>query len=300
MVNRHYSLPSLNALATFEAVARRLNLTRAAEELNVTPGAVSRQVRQLETGLGRPLIRRLHNGVSLTTEGEAVANTLHEAFERISATLQQVRASGERAHVSILSTMATMQLWLMPRLGAFWAAHQDIVVEHVISERRHDTARPDIDLRLRYGDGTWPGEQAMKIQDEQVLAVASPAFLDGHPVDTLAELAEAPLLSVEGADWIWMTWARFLQETGTSFRRLNVRRFNSYVIALQAARDGQGVALGWTSLVRPLMASGELRQVTAAEVADPLAIYVTWSDRRPLSPEAVIFRDWLLSQGALS
>ena len=300
MVSRHYSLPSLTALAAFEAVARRLNLTRAAEELNVTPGAVSRQVRQLETDLGRPLILRHHNGVSLTAEGEAVANTLHDAFERISGTLQQVRVAGERAHVSILSTMATMQLWLMPRLGSFWAAHQEIVVEHVISERRHDTARPDIDLRLRYGDGTWPGEQAMKIQDEQVLAVASPAFLDGHPVDTLAELAEAPLLSVEGADWIWMTWARFLQETGTSFRRLNVRRFNSYVIALQAARDGQGVALGWTSLVRPLMASGELRQVTAAEVADPLAIYVTWSDRRPLSPEAVIFRDWLLSQGALS
>jgi DNA-binding transcriptional LysR family regulator len=300
MVNRHYSLPSLNALAAFEAVARHLNVTRAAEELNVTPGAVSRQIRHLEAGLGRPLIRRHHNGVSLTTEGEVVANTLHDAFGRISGTLQQVRAAGERAHVSILSTMATMQLWLMPRLGAFWAAHQDIVVEHVISERRHDTAPPDIDLRLRYGDGNWPGEQAMKVQDEQVLAVASPGFLDSHPIDTLADLAEAPLLSVEGPEWDWMTWASFLHATGTQFRRLNVRRFNSYVIALQAARDGQGVALGWTSLVRPLMASGELQQVTSADVTDPLAIYVTWSDRRPLSREATIFRDWLLSQGALS
>lgn len=300
MVSRHYSLPSLTALAAFEAVARRLNLTRAAEELNVTPGAVSRQIRQLEAGLGRPLILRHHNGVSLTAEGEAVANTLHDAFERISGTLQQVRVAGERAHVSILSTMATMQLWLMPRLGSFWAAHQEIVVEHVISERRHDTARPDIDLRLRYGDGTWPGEQAMKIQDEHVLAVASPGFLDGHPVTTLADLAEAPLLSVEGPEWNWMTWASFLHATGTPFRRLNLRRFNSYVIALQAARDWQGVALGWTSLVRPLIASGELRQVTSADVADPLAIYVTWSDRRPLSREATVFRDWLLAQGELS
>lgn len=297
MVKRHYQLPSLNALAAFEAVARQLNVTRAAEELNVTPGAVSKQLRQLESDLGRPLVRRHHDGVSLTAEGEAIANTLHESFQKMSATLQQVRAAGERAHVSILSTMATMQLWLMPRLGSFWAAHQDIVVEHVISERRHDLARTDIDLRLRYGDGNWPGEQARKVQDERVLAVASPSFLKAHPISSLADLAEAPLLSVEGSDWVWMTWAGFLQATGTPFRRLNVRRFNSYVIALQAARDGQGVALGWTSLTGPLLASGELQQVTDAEIADPFAIYVTWRERRMLSAEAVIFRDWLVAQG---
>ncbi len=97
-----------------------------------------------------------------------------------------------------------------------------------------------------------------------------------------------------------MTWASFLRETGTPVRRLNVRRFNSYVIALQAARDGQGVALGWMSLVGPLLASGELQQVTTAEVADPHAFYVTWNDRRPLRPEAVVLRDWLLAQSALS
>lgn len=297
MVNRHYSLPSLNALAAFEAVARHLNLTRASEELNVTPGAVSKQLRQLEADLGRPLVRRLSNGVALTPEGEAVAASLHDAFERVGATLQQVRASGEKAHVSILSSMATMQLWLMPRLNAFWAAHQNIIVEHVISERRHDFARSDIDLRLRYGDGDWPGETAMKLQDEHVLAVATPAYLAQNPILTLAELADAPLLSVEGSEWVWMTWARFLREAGAPALNLNVRRFNSYVIALQAARDGQGVALGWTSSVLPLIAKGELVQVTDAKVFDPLAIYITWSDRRPLSREAEVFRDWLLDQG---
>lgn len=300
MVKRHYNLPSLSALAAFEAVSRRLNVTRAAEEMNVTPGAVSKQVRALEADLGRSLIRRHSTGVSLTAEGAAVAASLSDGFGRIAATLQQVRGSGNRAHVSILSTMATMQLWLMPRLGSFWMAHQDIVVEHVISERRLDAGRPDIDLRLRYGDGNWPGEQAMKIQDERVLAVASPAFLEANPVATSADLAGAPLMSVEGADWPWMTWADFMRASGTPFRRLNLRRFNSYVIALQAARDGQGVALGWTSSVGPLIARGELRQVTTAEIADPFAIHVTWSDRRPLSPEALVFRDWLLSQGELS
>ncbi len=215
-------LPSLSGLRAFEAAARHLSVTLAAGELNVTPGAVSRQIRHLESDLGRPLLRR---------------------------------------------------------------------------HRLHDVPRPDIDLRIRYGDGVWPGEQAMKIQDDRVVAVASPAFLARHPIGSPADLADAPLLSVEGADWVWMTWASFLREAGTPFGRLNVRRFNSYVIALQAARDGQGVALGWLSLVGPLIDAGELVQVTDAEVADPSAFYVTWSERRHLSPEAVLFRDWLLAQG---
>ncbi|MFC3088393.1 LysR substrate-binding domain-containing protein [Tabrizicola soli] len=297
MATRHYNLPSLTALAAFEAVARQLNVTRAAEELNVTPGAVSKQIRQLEAELGRVLLRRHSTGVSLTAEGEAVAASLHDAFDGISRTLQSVRTSGERAHVSIVTTMATMQLWLMPRLGSFWGEHQDIVVEHIISDRLHDVPRPDLDLRIRYGAGDWPGEISAKIQDDRVVAVASPAFLETRPIPDLEALSAAPLLSVEGADWVWMTWTSFLREAGAPFHRLNVRRFNSYVIALQAARNGQGVALGWMSLVRPLLRSGELRQVTEAEIADPSAFYVTWSDRRPLSPEAVTLRDWLLAQG---
>lgn len=296
MTRRHYNLPSLNALAAFEAVARHLNLTRAAEELNVTPGAVSKQIRHLEDELGHQLLRRHSNGVSLTTEGEAVATSLHDAFDRISATLKSVRAAGEKAPVSIVTTMATMQLWLMPRLGSFWAEHQDIVVEHIISDRLQDVPRPDIDLRIRYGDGHWPGEVAEKIQGDSVVAVASPQFLARQPITSVADLAAAPLLSVEGADWVWMTWARFLTEAGAMFRKLNVRRFNSYVIALQAARDGQGIALGWMSLVAPLLASGALQQVTDAQLADPNSFYVTWPERRPPGREAQILKDWLLAQ----
>lgn len=207
-----------------------------------------------------------------------------------------MRAAGDRAHVSIVSTMATMQLWLMPRLGSFWSEHQDIVVEHIISDRLNDVPRPAIDLRIRYGAGEWPGEEAARIQGDTVVAVASPAFLARQPVPDLATLSAAPLLSVEAEDWIWMTWTSFLREAGAPSHGLNIRRFNSYVIALQAARDGQGVALGWMSLVRPLLASGELMQVTETEIADPFAFFVTWDRRRALGPEAVIFRDWLLAQ----
>lgn len=294
MVKRHYNLPSLSALAAFEAVARRLNVTRAADELNVTPGAVSRQIRSLETELGATLMLRRHDGVSLTREGEVLAASLSEAFFRVSNAVQEVRDNASR-HVAILSNMATMQLWLMPRLGAFWRQHQDIVVEHVISERRQEGLRPDIDLCLRYGDGNWPGEHAARVQEETIMAVASPDFIARTPIPTLSDLAVAPLLSVEGPDWTGMTWVGFLRAGGLFVDRLSLRRFDSYVIALHAALDGQGIALGWSSSVAPMIAKGELVQVTSAEMPDHLAIHVTWSATRPLRPEAEVFRDWLLS-----
>ena len=298
MVRRHYSLPSLNALAAFEAAARHMSLTRAAQELNVTPGAVSKQVKLLEEEIGRPVFVRLHRALALTPEGETVYRSLRDAFERVSATLRQVSQSSGLRTVSIGSTMAFAQLWLMPRLGDFWNAHQDIVIDHMISDRTQDLYRPDVDLRLRYGDGSWPDEEASKLFGDRIIAVAGPGFAAGCKVKSAKDLAELPLLSVEGVDWTWTTWADFLRETGAPHRRLNVRRFNSYVIALQAARDGQGVALGWLSQVRPLLASGALVQLTAAEVTAPQSFYVTWSAARPLSRDAEILRDWLLTQSA--
>lgn len=296
MVRRHYSLPSLNALAAFEAAARHLSLTRAAVELNVTPGAVSKQVKILEEEIGRPLFVRLHRALELTPEGEIVARSLRDGFERISDTLQQVSQRNALRSVSIGSTMAVAQLWLIPRLGGFWDANPDIVIDHMISDRTQDLHRPDLDLRIRYGDGSWPGEVATRLFGDRIIAVASPAFQARHKVKSVKEMAILPLLSVEGVDWSWTTWAEFLHESGASHRRLNIRRFNSYVIALQAAQSGQGVALGWLSLVKPLISRKSLVQVTATEIVVPRSFYVTWRADRQLTREAEILRDWLVAQ----
>jgi len=298
MVRRHYSLPSLNALAAFEAAARHLSLTRAAVELNVTPGAVSKQVKTLEDEIGRPLFVRLHRALELTPEGEIVARSLREAFERVSVTLQQVSRNATMRSVSIGCTMAFAQLWLIPRLGDFWNTHQDIVIDHIISDRTQDLHRTDVELRIRYGDGSWPDEEAARLFGDHIVAVASPAFQARHKVKSVKEMAGLPLLSVEGVDWTWTTWADFLREMGAGHRRLNVRRFNSYVIALQAAQDGQGLALGWMSLVKTLIARRALVQVTPAEIVAPQSFYVTWSSKRPLSRDAETLRDWLLAQSA--
>ena len=298
MPRRHYDLPSLNALAAFEAAARHLSLTRAAAELCVTPGAVSKQVKTLEDQIGRPLFLRLHRALELTPEGQAVFHSLKDAFERVSGTLRQVGRMGSPRTVTIGTTMAFAQLWLMPRLGDFWTAHQDIVIDHIISDRTHETARTDIDLRVRYGDGVWPEETSALLFGDRIVAVASPGFLARHKVRSVQDLAGLPLLSVEGVDWTWTTWADFLRQAGAPYRKLNVRRFNSYVIALQAAQAGQGVALGWLSLVKPLLARRLLAQASPADIAAPQSFYLTWTARHPLAQEAEVLRDWLLAHNA--
>lgn len=296
MVRRHYDLPSLNALAAFEAAARHLSLTRAATELNVTPGAVSKQVKALEDQIGRPLFLRLHRALELTPQGHAVYHSLKDAFERVSNTIKQVGLSGSPRSVSIGTTMAFAQLWLMPRLGGFWTAHQDIVLDHIISDRAHEANRSGLDLRVRYGDGNFTDETATFLFGDRIVPMASPAFLARHKVKGVQDLSSLPLLSVEGVDWTWTTWADFLKAVGAPHRRLNVRRFNSYVIALQAAQAGQGVALGWMSLVKPLIARKLLARASTAEIAAPQSFYLTWPARQPLRPEAEILRDWLLAQ----
>jgi DNA-binding transcriptional LysR family regulator len=300
MARRFYNLPSLSALAAFEAAARHLSLTKAAEELNVTTGAVSRSVRALEEEVGSPLFVRRHRSVELTREGETLALGLRESFERMATAFRQVKSFGRQANVTLGSTMAVAHLWLMPRMGAFWNSNPDIVVDHVISDHPHGLERPDVDLRIRYGDGDWPDEHSAKLYDDRIFPVASPAFAKAYPVSSVPELIRLQLLSVEGIDWTWTTWSEFLGAIGQSSRQADVRRFNSYVIALQAARSGQGVALGWESLVAPLIETGNLVRVTDAVIPAPGSYFVTWSARRPLSPQAAMLRDWLLTLGSLS
>ncbi len=296
MVRRHYLLPSLNALAAFEATARHQSLTVAAAELNVTPGAVSKQIKALEGELGIALFLRTHRAVKLTFDGERLYRALAESFAKLSDTLSAIRRDSTVRTVTIGTTNAFAQLWLMPRLGRFWLANQDIVIDHVISDRMQDLRAAEADLRVRYGGGQWTDEGAIRLFDDRIAAVASPALAERAKVSTVKDLAGLTLLSVEGVDWVWTNWEDWLAGNGHSAKRLTLRRFNSYVIALQAAQDGQGVALGWMQLVKPLIESRKLVQILPAEIAAPEAFYVTWSLRRALSPEVKILRDWLVAE----
>lgn len=298
MVHRHYNFPSLNGLAAFEAAGRHLSLTRAAGEMNVTPGALSKHIKLLEAEIDTKLFLRLHRALELTAEGSALLEALRSSFSHIADVLAGFRKGGAKRVVSIGTTNAFAQLWLMPRLGRFWNAHQDIIVDHIISDRTQESPISPLDLRVRYGTGQFRDEMAVKLFDDRIMAVASPAFLQGRNDMTLPSIAGQTLLSVEGADWTWTTWAEFLRDGGVKFRRLDVRRFNSHVIALQAALDGQGIVLGWKSLVAPLVEGGQLVMVGGHEMLAPQSFYLTWSVRRSLSAEAEALKEWLLAQVA--
>lgn len=296
MVRRHVSLPPLTALVAFEAAARHRSLTGAAKELNVTPGAISKQIKALEGEAGVALLVRGHRAVEPTTQGEVLYAALTSAFGEIVAAFQRIKVgAGGTKTVTLGSTTAFAQMWLMPRLGAFWRAHQDIVVNHVISDFSHDLTMARVDLRIRYGAGSWDEEAAIRLFDDKIYPVCSPSFARMHRCKAPFDLVALPLLELEGGDPDWTDWAQWLKAAGCKARALNRRTFSSYVVALQAAQDGQGVALGWHSLVAPLVTARKLVPLGALTMPAPHAFYVTWSERRPLSPEAAILRDWLVA-----
>lgn len=295
MARRPYNFPSLNGLAAFEAAGRHMSFTAAAAELNVTPGAVSKQIKQLEGEVGSRLFVRMHRSLDLTAEGATLLEVLRESFSRISETLVGLDAARRVKSVSIGSTSAFAQFWLMPRLGGFWKQHQDIVVDHVISDRGHDRWSSRVDLLVRYGTPPFPEADASKLFDDRIVALASPAYMAGREIRSLADLASQQLLSVEGVDWTWTTWADFFRANGAKPGRLNIRRFNSYVIAVQAARDGQGVVLGWERLLTPLRGDGSLVQAGDFAMEAPESFYLCSAPAAQLTAEVQALQAWLLS-----
>ncbi|MBL9035313.1 MAG: LysR family transcriptional regulator [Rhodospirillaceae bacterium] len=298
MVRRFYKLPSLNALGAFEAAARHSSLSFAANELNVTPSAVSKHVTFLEQELGVPLFVRGHRSMRLTPEGEQLYRSLSESFAGMAAAFEAIRTSRTARTVTIGCTTAFAQLWLMPRLGNFWRAHQDIIIDQVVSDRSQDLRRSEVDLRIRYGDGKWPEETAIKLFGDCIFPVASPDFARRHKIKEPAELLQLPLLEVVSQERGWTSWEEFFTAINVPARRLKTRRINNYIVCWQAAMDGQGVALGWQTNVADLMAQKKLVQLGKTQVVPSEATYVTWSAHRPLSAEATVMRDWLMAEAA--
>lgn len=294
MARRYYELPSLTSLAAFEASARHLSFKRAAHELNVTPGAISRQIKALEADIGLPLFERVHRGVVLTSDGTRLYRTLAQGFSQIAQTYQDIRNRDRRASVTIGASTAFASLWLMPRLGRFSRAHREITLNHVIADRAHELRLSEVDLRVRYGKGIWPDEEAIKLFDDRIYPVCGRDFAAAHPDTNLKSITELPLLVLDAVDPEWTHWSEWFQRLGQATSSLDVRRFNNYFIALQAAQDNQGVVLGWHSMVAPLIASGKLVRLTDLEIAAPGSFYVTTNSNRSLTGPGQLLLDWLI------
>ena len=294
-MRRH--LPSLTALLTFEACARLLSFSRAAEELGVSAAAVSRQIQNLEDYTGQRLFHRLHRRVELSSAGERLFQPVNRGFSEMAATLAILREDRQERQVTVGTSGGFAFYWLMPRLGSFSAAWPDITLKQVVADEVIDMQRGDADCVVRYGAGQWSNLDSRYLFDDVVYPVCSPAFIDrvGAP-KSLEELARQPLFDARGIDGDnWLDWATWFRSAGHMIGGVR-GRFLNYLIGVQMALDGRGYVLGWHSFVADLVKQGRLVRPLDAEIRSPGAFYLTTPSNRPLSPDIELFADWLIAE----
>jgi LysR family glycine cleavage system transcriptional activator len=292
-VRRH--LPPLNALRAFEAAARHGSFVKAAEELYVTGGAVSQQVKALEAWLGRPLFRRLHRGVALNQAGTAYLAKLGAVLDELAAASQEI--AQRKQVLRITAPPAFAERWLMPRLGRFQGLHPEVEIALTADDRTVDLARDPVDLWLCYGTGEHPGCRVERLFAESLFPVCAPVLLDRGPA--LAEpgdLARHTLLH----DAHWRDdWRRWLAAAGVA--DLDPTRgpsFTLYAMVIQAALDGLGVALAHEALIADDLAAGRLVAPFSLRLPAAQAYYLVSSSKAAKRPDVMAFRAWLRHEAA--
>jgi DNA-binding transcriptional LysR family regulator len=284
-------LPPLNALRAFEAAARHLSFTRAAAELNVTQAAISHQIKGLEDRLGLPLFRRMPRRLVLTDEGQALLPDLRDAFARLAAAVDRVAARGAGGTLTV-SSMTTIVLgWLLPLLPRFQAAHPEIDVRLMTSQRLVDFAREDIDIAIRFGTGKWPGLKCERMFGEVLTPLHGKAFLGR--IKTPADLTRLPLLrSTEEEEW--PTW--FAAAGITDYDVVRGPVFDSTKIAAEAAIEGIGIVMAPTTLFREDLAEGRLYQPFELAVDTGKSYWLVTPEAWAERPRIKLFRDWIFSE----
>jgi LysR family glycine cleavage system transcriptional activator len=250
-------LPPLRLLTVFETVLRTGSVQKAASDLNVTQPAVSQSLKALEDHVGTRLLDRSKRPSTLTEAGRILHVGISEGFGRITEAFVQIRSLQNAAEqsVTVASSIGTATYWLMPRLADFYSEHQNIAV-NVLTTAGAPEFQPGVDLIIRYGTGNWKDGRSIKLFDEKVVPVCSPAVVDR--IEAEGGLSTATLLHVRSDDNSWLTWKDYLSLNGLPENRVLGRYFTNYVQATQAALSGQGVLLGWESNAGDLVREGRL------------------------------------------
>lgn len=288
-------LPPLNSLRAFEAAARHLSFTRAAEELNVTQAAISHQIRNLEDYLQLKLFRRIHRRLILTEDGQIFAPTVREALGQLSTATERLMSRNRAGRISISVLPSFASRWLVPRLWKFRDRHPDVDVRLSAFEWLVDFDRDGIDLAIRYGKGSWPGTDAELMMHEKVFPVCSPALLEKHgPLESPEQLRKLTLLHDDFAREDWKQWLK-----AAGVHNIDPKRglsFSHTSIMLEAVESGQGVALAQAPLVADDLAKGRLIKPFDFELDGEYSYYVVTpsgsSNRAGISE----FRAWLLEE----
>jgi LysR family transcriptional regulator, glycine cleavage system transcriptional activator len=305
MVSPYRSLPPLATLRTFEAVARQLSFTRAADELALTQSAVSHQIRALEEHLGARLFQRRHRAIELTAEGQTLLEGTRAGLDSVLFASERVRSRHRVGVLTVAAPAAFAVWWLVPRLGRFAALHPEIEVRiAAIDGREPDLWRDGVDMAIvkRPARAT-TGSGAMPLLHELVFPICSPSLLaEARSLRTPRDLLPLTLIECEeaereDAEFAWSTWLERFALQPEASRRL---RLSHYGLALSAAVDGLGIALGRSPMVDAELAAGRLvrpfHKRVAAKAANLFAL--AWRETgAPLHDQRVAaFRDFALDE----
>jgi len=288
------TLPSLNGLRAFESAARHLSFTRAADELNVTQTAISHQIRRLEEQIGIPLFVRRNRALALTREALDYLPSIRTAFEDLRRATARLRRPEREGLLTVSTTASLAAKWLVTRVAAFQDGNPGIEIRITTSPHLVDFQREEVDMAVRYGRWSWPGLRAQWLMAEDIFPVCSPSLLHGdNPLRHPEDLAPHTLLhaTVSREDWqLWLTAAGLPVSLATR-RGMS---FDQSFMAIQAAVEGLGIALGRTPLVQADIAAGRL--VVPFDVVLPAdaGYYIAAPERTADSAKIALFRDWLI------
>jgi len=280
----------LNALRVFEAVASRLSFTEAAASLQVTPAAVSAQIKLLEEYLETPLFHRNSRSVRLTPQGARLLPGVQRGLDECSRAVDSVRRDRTSGLLNVSLLGAFLQKWLLPRLGDFYGRHPAIDLRFNASQELVDFMQTDFHAAVRYGLGNWAGLAAEKLLDDWAFPVCSPAVFERFgAIETLADLGRYPLL--HSATEPWTDWIRRVGGDTTRAERGPV--LGDAMAVLTAAEAGQGLALTRWSLVAADLAAGRLVRPMHQSVRQQAAYFFVAPPHHLELPKVAHFRDWL-------
>ena len=301
MHNANRPLPPLDLIRGFEAAARRLSFTQAAEELFVTQSAVSRQVQALEEFLGVKLFERRHKALSLTEAGQSYYRSVAAALTELRAATQRLRET-TRGHVlTVTSTVSFASIWLVPRLARFRQAHPGIDVRVAATHEVLDMAREGIDVAIRDIPSGREPPDSVRLVGERICPVASPGYLEEAKaaLDNPEDLARHVMLHLHDPQgrWPWLTWAAWLETNGIpDLVPGGTLTYSQYDQVVNAALHGQGVALGRLTIVESLIHEGRLVPLFGKRMQIPRAVHAIFAPGAEERPEAQAFVAWLKSE----
>lgn len=299
-------IPGLQSLKAFDASARHLNFTRAAAELNVTPAAVSHQIKELEDAVGVPLFQRTSRHMQLTRQGQVLKPAVADALEGITRALQKIRQVENPTQVRVTASPSIAAKWLVPRIDRFLESMPGADVRIDVSSEPLDFDREDIDVAIRFGEGIYPGLVVEKLFHDTLFPVCSPELLKGaKPLREPKDLLQFTLIHL---DWeaqgaVWPNWRMWMLAAGVKdFNDTRGLHFSQTSLAVQAAVDGHGVALGDSTLVADDLASGRLVKPFELSLRSPAQFAYHLITRRDTAerPMTKAFRNWIIAEAAAS